>query len=528
MSDYWERRTAQFMWNCMNDAESSYKDIAKLYLKASRYLQEQMKGIFENYIKQTGLSETEARKLMSRLGTSDLQKLIKSLPKEVQVQIGADTAAYGARIHRYEELQRQVDSVMMEVYKQEKKISTKCYTKLAKDSYSFGVESVFAQAGQSVSFAHVDPDKVNQVLNSEWSGGNYSKRIWGNTQQVADTVKEEMAVCMLTGKSERAMADRLNKEFGVGASKARRLIRTESCYVTNQMVNKGYEDCGVEEYEFSAYLDSRTSDICRKLNGKRFKLSEAKVGVNMPPMHPWCRSTTLAVIDEELLKDPEDLELDAEEQEPEVSQKPDIAETEDREEWGAQQVKYEDRKVTYNPQASYKVEIPGYSEDVNIILSDAAKDVAERGSKDGYEHMHLIDLDTATDVFYETNNEPDSVGHDFWKIVRNNPQKKYAFVHNHNIVSSLSAQDLLTVVTSDNILLTMAVQNDGVIYYAKKLKDAPEDFYPEIYYEDELKELTAELKNGNIAYNEYVLRREKKIIELMLHDFFEGMVELDD
>lgn len=327
MSSYWERRTAQFMWNCMEEAEGSYQDIAKLYLKASRYLQERMRGIFENYIKQTGLSETEARKLMSRLGTSDLRKLIKSLPKEVQAQIGTDTAAYGARIHRYEELQRQVDSVMKEVYKQEKKISTKCYTKLAKDSYSFGVESVFEQAGQSVSFAHVDPDKVNQVLNSEWSGTNYSKRIWGNTQQVADTVKEEMAVCMLTGKSEKAMADRMVEKFAVGSNQARRLIRTESCYVTNQMVNKGYEDCGVEEYEFSAYLDSRTSDICRELNGKRFKLSEAKVGVNMPPMHPWCRSTTLAVIDEELLKDPEDLELDVEE-ELETLQEPDIGEAE--------------------------------------------------------------------------------------------------------------------------------------------------------------------------------------------------------
>jgi uncharacterized protein with gpF-like domain len=46
-------------------------------------------------------------------------------------------------------------------------------------------------------------------------------------------------------------------------------------------------------------LDSRTSEICRELNGKRFKLSEAEVGVNYPPMHPNCRSTTQLVLDEE-------------------------------------------------------------------------------------------------------------------------------------------------------------------------------------------------------------------------------------
>lgn len=35
--------------------------------------------------------------------------------------------------------------------------------------------------------------------------------------------------------------------------------------------------------------------MCRKLNGKRFKVKDARVGVNLPPMHPFCRSTTIAV-----------------------------------------------------------------------------------------------------------------------------------------------------------------------------------------------------------------------------------------
>ena len=44
-------------------------------------------------------------------------------------------------------------------------------------------------------------------------------------------------------------------------------------------------------------LDSRTSKICNELDGKRFKVKDRQAGTNYPPMHPFCRSTTIAVID---------------------------------------------------------------------------------------------------------------------------------------------------------------------------------------------------------------------------------------
>ena len=42
----------------------------------------------------------------------------------------------------------------------------------------------------------------------------------------------------------------------------------------------------IDKYEFLATLDSRTCSVCGKLDGKVFKLTEAKVGVNYPPLHP--------------------------------------------------------------------------------------------------------------------------------------------------------------------------------------------------------------------------------------------------
>ncbi|MCC8100442.1 MAG: minor capsid protein [Clostridiales bacterium] len=40
-------------------------------------------------------------------------------------------------------------------------------------------------------------------------------------------------------------------------------------------------------------LALRTSEICRRLGGQRFPVTEAQAGTNLPPMHPHCRSTTM-------------------------------------------------------------------------------------------------------------------------------------------------------------------------------------------------------------------------------------------
>ncbi len=58
---------------------------------------------------------------------------------------------------------------------------------------------------------------------------------------------------------------------------------------------------GIDEYIFLATLDKRTCHgcgdekrkSCAELDGKVFKISEAKVGVNKHPMHPYCRCTDM-------------------------------------------------------------------------------------------------------------------------------------------------------------------------------------------------------------------------------------------
>ena len=87
------------------------------------------------------------------------------------------------------------------------------------------------------------------------------------------------------------MAAKIEERFQVGMYKARRVIRTESNYCINQSELKGMKDAGFDEYEFISLGENAENvcDTCDDLDGQRFRIADAVVGVNCPPMHPFCR-----------------------------------------------------------------------------------------------------------------------------------------------------------------------------------------------------------------------------------------------
>jgi SPP1 gp7 family putative phage head morphogenesis protein len=305
---YWQARTAQRMWEHMQSAEETADQVAKVYAKASLYLSREMQDIFKKYVEKHHLTEKEALQLLNTLrDRTSIEELRQRLQSSSQKQEIADllaeleAPAYQARIQRLQELQTQIDLVMQQVYKQEQAITTAHYIQLAEEAYNRSIFDIQQRTGFGFSFSHIDQKQVDKVLKSKWSGMNYSERVWRNTRAVAQEVKEALLVNLITGRTERETAEMLTKKFAGGSSKARRLIRTESCYLSNQLEMESYKECGVEKYRYLATLDLRTSEICRELDGKVFLVKDQQPGKNCPPMHPWCRSTTIAVISEKSL-----------------------------------------------------------------------------------------------------------------------------------------------------------------------------------------------------------------------------------
>ena len=194
-------------------------------------------------------------------------------------------------------MQSQLDKLMNEVYKVEKDVSTDCYINSAFNAYYRNVYNL--QKGMKVAyqFDMLDPELIDSMLKSRWSGKNYSNRIWDNTNALAESLKDEMLMGVLTNKTEKEMADTIMNKFAVGAYQARRLIQTESAAMTAFADRQAFKDAGIEKEMFIAVHDSRTSQICQHHDRSIVEIAKAKVGVNVPPLHPNCRSHMIPYIE---------------------------------------------------------------------------------------------------------------------------------------------------------------------------------------------------------------------------------------
>jgi len=287
------------MHAAMEDAEKVAQLIGKAYMSASDRLGREALRIFEKFRQKYGLTDAEARKILNKVvDKADINSLLNAIRnsgmKSSDLLKQLEAPAYAARLARLARLQRDIDSAMQEMYQLENKQSHDFYMDLAQDQFNRSMYEIQQRAGYGFSFSHVNKKHIEKMLNEPWSGKHFSKRIWSNTKHLAEELKDEMLVTLLTGRTDREAAHSIADKFSTGYMQARRLVRTEACWISNEMSMDSYEEAGIEKYRYVATLDLLTSQICRSLDGKEYKVSDRKPGTNCPPMHPWCRSTTIA------------------------------------------------------------------------------------------------------------------------------------------------------------------------------------------------------------------------------------------
>ncbi|OLF50680.1 phage head morphogenesis protein [Streptococcus acidominimus] len=292
----------------MDRAEQVAKKFDEVYSLANKQLTSKIERIFESYRRDHGLTKVEAQRVLDNVkNLTNIRELKQALrnttdSEEIrQLLILLDSAPYASRIERYERLQQEVGKLSTRLYKAEKRASNEFYGEFISDAYYHSIFDLHQQAGVAFAFNKIDPEEIKAIQHMPWLGANYSQRIWGNTQQLADELQKELAVGLLTGRSSHETADAIDAKFAKGKNNARRLVRTEANHFHAEMEAKAYEEADVEYYRFLATLDLRTSSICREHDGKVYRVSERVKGKNYPPLHPWCRSDTIALDDDEWL-----------------------------------------------------------------------------------------------------------------------------------------------------------------------------------------------------------------------------------
>ena len=312
-------------------------ELAKLYEQALASIRERIRRLYRRFAEGYGVTPREAQELLSAAQTKQEREILRRMLEEcddpdlrAEILKKLDAPAYGYRISRLEALQDQVYFDAKAVGVKEVQYDRGRLLDTYKTAYYRTTFNLSQSVGYNVPFERISDRRAARAIEQYWTpdpeslGQNFSQRVWNNTTELAENVREIVTEGLLTGGNYKDMADRLQAQMGdVSAQKviqpdgsartvltgsgakyrATRLIRTEGNHITGQAVLESYEDAGIEKYIYRSLLELRTCKRCGKLDGKRFPVKEQQVGVNMHPMHPNCRCFVVPDEPDEDLKD---------------------------------------------------------------------------------------------------------------------------------------------------------------------------------------------------------------------------------
>jgi SPP1 gp7 family putative phage head morphogenesis protein len=291
---YWKKRSIQRTVRSEKASEKYAKQIDRVYQNASKRIQDDINQIYRTYGKQQGI---DVDKLLEKLSTKETANFWKKMTKTGDLDYIKSN--YKSRISRLEQLQGELYSRVHEMRTQENDLHTKAHTNTIDEAYHRTVFDTSKGVGANISFGGLNKNTLDTLMNDNWQGSTFSKRIWGNTDSLGVKGKDILGSALLTGKSRARVATEFTELFGVARNSAERLIRTETNYYQNEAEAIASIDMGLEEYIYVAVLDKRTSSICASTDTLKFKYKDREQGRNYPPLHPNCRSTTRPFVGDE-------------------------------------------------------------------------------------------------------------------------------------------------------------------------------------------------------------------------------------
>lgn len=300
-AEYWKQRFTQLEAAQNRKGAVAYLEIEKQYKAAQNELEAQLARWYQRFADSNGISLAQAKQWLKGQDLAEFKWDVKEY-----IKYGKENAINGAwmqelenasskfHISRLEALQIQTQNSLETMFAQQMGTMKKALSDVYASGYyhtAYAVQQGF-ELGWDI--AGLDQAQIEKVLSKPWAvdGYNFSTRIWNSKTKLIGEVHNELSKNLLTGADPQKAIDSLAKKMGTSKSNAGRLVMTEQAYFSSAAQKDCFNDLDVEEYEIVATLDSHTSDICRSLDGKVFKMSDYKPGVTAPPFHVYCRSTT--------------------------------------------------------------------------------------------------------------------------------------------------------------------------------------------------------------------------------------------
>lgn len=296
-SEYWAERVEQLTIENIRTGDASLKELQRYY---DRFAKETSEAIELYYARYGENNILEFAELLQKADKRQLDALwqdwnlfVKHHPQYAELQ---DVRRSFYQYTRLKALNADVQLKLLKLQEDEQRIIADALSKTAHNTHDKVKKMLAGMNIDTNNIQGLSDDMVRHFMNLKWTQDkNFSERIWDNNKKLVDYVHQTIKESIIRGESYQQMAKMLDLKFDVGMRNAKRLVHTESAFMQEEVIFLQYEECNVKEYEFLALMDSKTSDLCRPLNTKTFKVKEAQTGLNKPPMHANCRSTTIPI-----------------------------------------------------------------------------------------------------------------------------------------------------------------------------------------------------------------------------------------
>ena len=299
---YWKKRFELLEQSQNQLGVRCYADIEKQYRQAQKSIEGQLSAWYQRFATNNNVTVQEARKILTK---KELQELKWDIDE--YIRYGKENAINGVWVTQLENASAKFHISRLEALKIHMQQSLEVMFGNQLDTLDAAMRDVYKsgyyhtafeiQKGVGVGwdFATLDEKQISKVINKPWAadGKNFSERIWGNRQKLVNELNTELTRNIILGQDPQKAINAIAQKMNVSKNNASALVMTEEAFFSSAAQKDCFNELDVEQFEVVATLDSRTSELCRDMDGKHFPMSQWEIGVTAPPFHVRCRSTTV-------------------------------------------------------------------------------------------------------------------------------------------------------------------------------------------------------------------------------------------
>lgn len=293
-SEYWRKREEENL-KANRKSEAEYeKAINDTYKYMLDQIQKEINGFYAKYARAEGITLSEAKRRVSKLDIEEYgrkaARYVKT--KDFSKQANDEMRIYNAtmKINRLELLKANIGLELVAGFDELQKYFEEKLTDRTMDEFK-------RQSGILGRTVQNNEKAAHAVVNASFKNATYSDRIWMYQGMLKAELDSLLKTGLIQGKHPTELARHLQKRFGVSAYNANRLMVTELARVQTEVQKQSFIRNGFTQYTFLAI--GTACEACRALDEKHFDIDKMMPGENAPPMHPNCRCSVAAYMDDE-------------------------------------------------------------------------------------------------------------------------------------------------------------------------------------------------------------------------------------